>query len=189
MTLVFDTETTGKIQKRLLAADPLQPHVVGLAAILADDAGNEFACMSVIIRPEGWEVPQEAAAIHGITTEAAAHYGIPIRAALAMFSQFCYLADELVAYNTAFDVEVMKAEYFRLDLEHYLYDEKVKCCMIKCAGILKLPNDNGYADYKWPKLGASYLHFFGEEMLDAHQAIHDTRNTLKVWNHIKTQQL
>lgn len=63
MFLFFDTETTGL----------KSPHIVQLAALLTEEDGRECARLNVIIQPEGWTIPDEAAAVHGITTDIAGY--------------------------------------------------------------------------------------------------------------------
>lgn len=72
--LFFDTETTGIIPKGV--NDPCRqtaayPHVVQLSWKIGDKEGD------FIIRPEGFTIPDEAAKVHGITTEKALAEGIP----------------------------------------------------------------------------------------------------------------
>ena len=184
MTLIFDTETTGIIQKRLPAHDPSQPHIVSIAAVLLNGGLREYSCMDVIIKPDGWTIPEDAVKVHGITDEIANQYGVPIGPVLTLFNHLCFKADVLVAYNAAFDTEVIKSELARKGREHYLHDEKLRCCMLECAQELKLPNTRGYGDYKWPKLEESYKFFFGEDMQNAHNALWDVRNTAKIWKHL-----
>ena len=69
--LIFDSETTGKALWKEPADDPRQPRIVQLGAILYDDERRVVAEMNLVVRPDGWTVPAEAAAIHGFTTERA----------------------------------------------------------------------------------------------------------------------
>lgn len=47
------------------------PRLVQLAWILADDKGNKIHSGNLIVRPDGFEIPTDAAKVHGITTEIA----------------------------------------------------------------------------------------------------------------------
>ena len=75
----FDTETTGLPQFKLPSDDPSQPHLVDVAALLYDEDATLIDSFEAIIRPDGWVIPDEVAAIHGITTEMAMDLGIPPR--------------------------------------------------------------------------------------------------------------
>ncbi|HQN80738.1 MAG TPA: hypothetical protein PLB64_06750, partial [Kiritimatiellia bacterium] len=55
---------------------------VQLAWLLCDEAGNELASASRIIRPQGYTIPPAAARIHGITTERALAEGVVLADAL-----------------------------------------------------------------------------------------------------------
>ena len=65
-TLLFDTETTGFVQKDYPPDHPSQPHLVQLGMILADDASNEIQSVELIVRPEGYEIPKQASDVHKI---------------------------------------------------------------------------------------------------------------------------
>ena len=68
---VFDTETTGLPQFKLPSDHPSQPHLVDIAALLYNEVGELMESFEAIIRPDGWTIPDEAARVHGITTEMA----------------------------------------------------------------------------------------------------------------------
>ena len=71
--LVFDVETTGLPLWNEPSEDPRQPHLVQLAALLVDDDTRQvISTLDVIVRPDGWLIPEDVAAVHGITTERAA---------------------------------------------------------------------------------------------------------------------
>ena len=76
--LFYDTETTGLPDFKAPSESAHQPHIVQLAALLVDmDTRETIQSMDVICRPDGWTIPDEVAAVHGITTEHAAEVGIP----------------------------------------------------------------------------------------------------------------
>lgn len=84
--LFYDTETTGLPLFKEPSEHPDQPHIVQLAAILVDlDTRREIASMDVIVRPDGWTIPDDVAAIHGITTGHAMQVGVPEKLAVRMF--------------------------------------------------------------------------------------------------------
>lgn len=86
LILSYDTETTGIPDWKIPSDSPDQPHLVSLAAILVNAETREVVdSMDVIIKPDGWEIPQETIDIHGITMEIAEKEGIPEQEALEMF--------------------------------------------------------------------------------------------------------
>ena len=70
LALAYDTETTGLPLWNDPSDDPRQPHIVQLAAALVDiDTRRTIASMDVIVKPDGWTIPDDTVAVHGITTE------------------------------------------------------------------------------------------------------------------------
>lgn len=185
MLLFFDTETTGKGNFRAPASHPSQPHIVQLAAILFEDGGTERGTLSVLIKPDGWIIPDEAAAIHGITTEMALAGGIPIMSALAVFSNFLHLTDRIVAHNIDFDTLIVSADLARLTspgarkCEERLKVTPMYCTMKNTMQICQLPGQ--YGDYKWPKLTEAHKHLFGADIEGAHDAMADVRACARIY--------
>lgn len=181
MLLFLDCESNGLLLADVPRHDNRQPHAVQLAMLLTDNNFNEVGLFHSYIKPDGWSITDETTQHHGITTGMCETLGMPIKMALTVFSNFCYRADEIVIYNKGFDDELIKAEYVRAGREHYMYEEKVRCCMRPCTDVLKLPNPRGYSGYKWAKLEEAYAHFFGVEHENAHDAVADVRATAKVY--------
>lgn len=170
MKLFFDTETTGKADFKASHEAKHQPHIVQLGAVLTEDDGTERASIDLIIKPDGWTIPEEAAAIHGITTEIAERCGVPLLHAASVFSRLLAQADTLVAHNIEFDVKMMRASFFRLG-KPFSDDGKTFYCTMKAAtDICRLP---GLYGYKWPTLQEAHVHFLKEEFKGAHSAIVD----------------
>ena len=183
MTLIFDCESTGKINYKAPDASPLQPRIVQLAALLMDNDGREVDSMNVIITPQGqWAIPDEAAAIHGITTERAEVEGIPIKEALQRFAHLKAAADTVVAHNMDFDRFLLLSEIHRCWgawIESALPMAKGFCTMRWTMDMLKLPGF--YGQYKFPKLAESYHFLFGEDVVGAHDALNDCAATARIY--------
>jgi len=185
MKLFFDTETTGKALFKAPPNHPMQPRIVQLAAVLFDDDGAECGSLNAIIKPEGWTIPADASAIHGITTERALKCGIPIMSALAVFSNFLHLADTLVAHNLDFDELVVSADLVRLPNPgaQKCFDRLAEiatfCTMKNTTQICQLPGN--YGDFKWPKLTEAHKHLFGTDVEGAHDAMADVRACARIY--------
>jgi len=82
---IYDTETTGLPRFKDPSDDPRQPHLVDLCILLYTPQGELVDSFEAMIRPDGWVIPDEVAAIHGITTEMALEHGIPEMEALGGF--------------------------------------------------------------------------------------------------------
>ena len=107
----FDLETTGR--------DPQEARIVTASIILVDAGGSILKHHEWLVDP-GVEVPEEAAAIHGISTERAQSEGIPARDGIAEIIQV--LQDTfaagvpVLAFNAAYDFTVLAREAERSGL-------------------------------------------------------------------------
>lgn len=181
MKLIFDTETSGLPIKNAPASHPGQPRLVQLAGIVVDDLWNETASFSTLIKPDGFKIPEQASAIHGITTQRAEELGIPVIVALSVFNNLAKTVDEVWAFNSSFDELVVRGEFHRINRPCELDNVRLKCAMLACKDILKLPPNFDGADYKWPKLAEAFAFFFDGATFDkAHDALADVRATAKV---------
>ncbi len=182
MNLFFDTETTGMARHRDAADHPLQPRIVQLGAILFDDSRHIVAEINFLVKPDGWTIPTEATAVHGITTEQCERYGLKISTVMGLFCQIVRRAKLLTAHNFPFDKIVTWSELLRLqradDLAAFLGIDNY-CTMAASTPILKLPGR--YGDYKWPNLREAYRHFTGKELEGAHDAMADVRGCAEVY--------
>jgi len=179
-TLYYDTETTKILQKNAPIEE--QPHIVQLAAILIDDDLGEIASINVIVKPDGWEVPEEAAQVHGITTEKAEKFGIPLIVALASFSNLCKVSDLLVAHNNYFDLGVLGFEYERLGKPNIMKEKNHFCTMNATTDLCRIPGKFG--KYKWPKLIEAHEMLLGETFDGAHDALVDVRACYRVHKYL-----
>lgn len=194
MILFFDTETTGLPDKGLPRDHPAQPHIVQLAALLMNDEGDEVASLNVIVEPAGYTIPVAASNVHGITTEIAQACGIPLSAAMWPFVHLGCRASMFVAHNAPFDVEMIEIEMTRMPARNYpTRPAKTFCTMEASAPIVNLPPTPkmvaaGINKPKAPKLTEAYRHFFGEDLVGAHDALADVRACARIYFHLQTAQ-
>lgn len=190
MILAFDTETTGLPDFRARSDAPQQPHLVQFAAVLLDDDWTERACVSLIVQPNGWTIPAEVAAIHGITTEIATLYGVPEAHVVSIYHALQERASMLVAHNISFDLRIMRIAMMRSNWtrEHIEAMEGASsfCTMKAATPILNLPPTEkmraaGFTKPKPPKLEECIRHFFGEDLAGAHDALVDVRACVRVY--------
>ena len=191
--LFYDTETTGLPDFKAPSEAPQQPHIVQLAAILVDlDTRKEIASMDVIIQPEGWIIPAEITAIHGITTEFANEVGIPEKLAVQLFMEFAF-GRKRIAHNQQFDARIIRIALMRHSTEAVADEFKAgesECTAILSTPICKLPPSDkmlaaGMTKNKTPNLGEAYRHFMGKDFDNAHTAIADVRACMAVYFGIK----
>lgn len=197
MNLFFDTETTGLPERGLPPDHPRQPHLVQLACLLCEDDGTERASVSLIVRPPV-SIPDDVAAIHGITNGVAAAAGISPASAVAMWSNLARRADVLVAHNVGFDMAIMLTAWHRTQGDDAAArwasthgDRPIFCTMKAATPVVNLPPTPrmvaaGMRRPKPPKLEECIRHLFGEELAGAHDALVDVRACARVYHHIKS---
>ena len=188
MILFFDTETTGFPNFNARARDPKQPHIVQLAAILTQDDGTELDSYNTLIKPEGWNIPDEVSKIHGITNEIALERGIPERESASKLLAMIRAASLVVAHNITLDKFLARIAMRRFNLitdADDLWWKQIPtfCTMRAMTPVCQLPGK--YLDYKWPKLQEAYKHAFGNEFDGAHDALADVRACRDVYFWLK----
>lgn len=176
MILFFDTETTGKWIKGLPNGSVEQPKTVQLAAILTYEDGTEAMSMNAVVYQE--HVPDEAAAIHGLTTGLVGEIGMNEGVALAFFEEMLAVCERVVGHNVEYDINVITNAVRLLDKKPNadpFAGKDVFCTMRSTTAICRIPN-NGRGGFKWPKLSEAYAHFNdGQEFDGAHDALADVR--------------
>lgn len=193
MFLAFDTETTGLPDWRSPSEGAHQPHLVQLAMILMDADFTERASVSMIIKPEGWTIPDDVAKIHGIDTDLATRFGVPEKQATNLFMAMSYgVGATLIAHNASFDQRIMRIAMLRAGRTKEWLDANPLqdiCTMKMALPILNLPPTPkmlaaGFNKPKQPNLTECIHHFFGETLEGAHDALVDVRACLRVFRHL-----
>lgn len=191
--IFYDTETTGLPLFRERSEHPGQPHIVQLAAALVNmDTRVTVASIDVIVRPEGWTIPDEVAAIHGITTERAMDEGVPEPLALDMLLDLWGGRRMRIGHNEEFDARIVHTATLRHRAEKAdaWKAGKAECTQALATPILKLPPTErmlaaGRNHYKSANLGEAYRHFIGKPLEDAHSAMPDVLACMEVYFAIK----
>ena len=196
LKLFFDTETTGLPDFKAPSESAHQPHIVQLAALLVDmDTRETIQSMDVICRPDGWTIPDEVAAVHGITTEHAAEVGIPEHLAVSMFMEL-WAGRARVAHNEQFDARIVRIALMRFHSEEAADIWKsgpTECTARLATPICALPPTEkmkavGRFHHKTPNLGEAYRHFTGKGLENAHSAMADVLACRDVYFAIKGAQ-
>lgn len=174
--LFFDTETTGLPKNYNAPTTDFKnwPRVIQLAYLIFDEKGNELKTKEVIIKPNGFTIPQAASNVHRISTERAIAEGISLNIVLKEFEQDIKEVDILVAHNISFDEAIMGCEFLRNGFNNPL-PRKKKTCTMKCStNFCEIPGKYGF---KWPTLSDLYIKLFGKKFDEAHNALADIRAT------------
>lgn len=175
MIIIFDTETTGlpKNWSAPTSDGDAWPRMVQLAWQHYSEDGRKVAEHNYIIRPEGFTIPDEVAAINRITTERAEREGVPLEYALGAFHHSMLLTHTLVAHNISFDEKIVGAEMLRIGMKktHDDFFEKHRVCtMHGSTAFCAIPGPRGM---KWPKLQELHEKLFNEQFEGAHDALVD----------------
>lgn len=148
MNLFFDTETTGLPYGKPLDS-PSYPWPVEVAGILATSTGSTVSNFSVVIKPDGWTIPDEVVKIHNIDTEYAAKYGMDLALALRVIEAFARQATTALAWNASFDSGIIKSAALRLKCSSPLHGLKLHCVMQETSKFLGLGRMFLDKAYEW----------------------------------------
>jgi DNA polymerase III subunit epsilon len=184
MILVVDCETSGLLVKDKPLDSPEQPRIVQLAFIVQDSNRKTVHEYSGLMKPpdsNGWAISNEAAAVHGITTETCSRYGVHPRVALLDFASMLETVRILVGYNLPFDLALLKRE---IDLLDEPYRKQVMLRLdrprlrrvdtMKVAATLT-------ADGRWPTLARAHKMLTGLDLADAHNALADASASARIF--------
>lgn len=182
--LFYDTETTGLPDWKVPSDSEHQPHLVQLGAILADaDTQRVISSLDLIVKPDGWEMPQEVTDIHGITTEYAQAVGVDESLAVSLLLDI-WKGCLRVAHNRTFDQRIIRIATKRYCSEEAIDEWADKdshdCTMLMAKPIMQLLPKGRYG-FKSPKLGEAYTHFTGKPLENAHSAMADARACMAVY--------
>ena len=164
MYLIFDTETTGlpKNWNAPITDSDNWPRAIQIAWQLHDDMGNCIEHEDYLIRPDGFDIPFDAERIHGISTELAQRDGLALGEVLGKFKAALDKTKFVVGQNVGFDVNIMGAEFHRLDVTNLLQDLPVlDTCTETTAQLCQIPGGRG-GKFKLPTLTELHLYLFNK---------------------------
>ena len=189
MILIFDTETTGlpRDWKSPMTDTDNWPRLVQLAWQLHEPNGKLVSRGNLIVKPDGFTIPFNAAKVHGITTERAERDGHPLNDVLDAFQVDLDKAKYIVGHNIEFDINIVGCEYVRTQRDTTLItgkndidtkDESTEYCAI--------PGGKG-GKFKWPTLTELHTKLFGVPFDEAHDAAYDVDATSKCFFGLVTE--
>ena len=196
--LVFDTETTGLINKTNLSIENVElfPHIVQLSYIIYDDQIKEITLTyDVIIKLENPSlIKPENSAIHKITPEMSSKSKITIYQALNMLFNSLSHVDMIIGHNLSFDINMINVEILRLK-EKNLYNPVMEygfkkltnskfvfCTMKQNIERCAIKRTNKFGTYnKYPRLSELHLNLFKQMPLNLHNSLIDVLITLRCY--------
>ena len=180
--LFYDTETTGLPLFNEPSEDPRQPHIVQLAALLVDlDMRRTLASIDLTIRPDGWTIPTDVSAIHGITTEHALDVGVSESMAVGMLMEL-WKGVLRIGHNENFNARIVRIALKRhdeADVDAWR-EGRAECTARMATPICALPpTDKMKAakrfHHKTPNLGEAVAHILKANLTNAHTAMADAQ--------------
>ena len=191
MYLFFDTETTGitKNYKAPVSDSNNWPRLVQIAWLTYDKEENEIESHNYIIKPDQFHIPYEAAQVHGITTEIAQEKGEDLEKILNKFNESLKEAQTLIAHNINFDEKIVRAEFFRKNLEDHVAPLPRICTMQTSTNYCQIPSQYHYSKYKWPTLQELHQKLFSENFDNAHDALADIQACAKCFFELKKRNI
>lgn len=187
---VLDTESTGFPHWKLPSNDPRQPHIVDICALLYTPQGELVDSFEAMVRPDGWDIPNDVAIIHGITNEIALEQGIPEAQAIEGFLSIWRRAGLRVAHNESFDARMLRIALKRFTAPWVVEDfrDGAKYCtaitskpMCQLAPTEAMKATNFKNSFKMPTISEALKFFTGEELVDAHRARPDAEACARVY--------
>lgn len=176
--LIFDVETSGLIPKGCKWNENYMefPNIVSIAWIIGDK--EEYH----IIKPFGYEIPEESTEVHGITTEQALNEGENFADIITKFIQDCLNAKMICGHNIHFDTSIVKANILRFMGQSQFDGYKVEDALFKGKRIDTMTSTMKWVDaramngrLKFPNLTELYHRCFPHQDFDAHNAMADVR--------------
>ena len=181
LILFYDTETCGIPDYRSPSDAEHQPHLVEVAALVVDLATRDVVkAFHAIVRPDGWEIPDECIAVHGITNERAAAVGIPEALATELLLELWRPCVRRVAHNESFDARIVRIASKRhrpAEADPWKVGA-AECTAVLTRPVLALPPTEAQAaktsfKTKTPTLSEAHAYYFGDPLAYAHSAIAD----------------
>ncbi|WP_447915888.1 3'-5' exonuclease [Delftia acidovorans] len=154
-----------------------------------------LSSIDVIVKPNGWTIPDDVTKIHGITTEKALDLGVPEDVVVSMLLSM-WGGRMRVAHNESFDARIL-----RIGIKRYIYAREPATALpqsdiwkagpsartaLLTTSICQLPPTEkmravGMGKFKTPKLTEAYHHFYGRDFEGAHTAGADVASCIAVY--------
>lgn len=193
--LFIDTETTGLPLNDNLPYTDLKnwPYLVQVALIIEDDNYGILAKRNIILKPDGYTIPESATKIHGISNEIAVKNGEDRDKVISFLDLALYKSDIIIGHNVSFDLNVIKSEIIRIKgIENALFKKKkhiVIDTMKMGRNICKIPNLSFQTRLslpnKYPKLDELYYKLFNKHFNNQHDAMADVQAAYDCYYELK----
>lgn len=184
--LVFDTETTGLLDKYAPLDSELQPDCVELAMVMLNENLDVISEVGTLVIPTK-EIAPEAFEKHRISHEMCEEFGMSRRLMCAVFQNYAKKADVIVAHNIEFDMKLMMSAFAKEKVtSEAIRSKQTYCTKLATTPICKIPSPFRPGDYKWPTLMEAYCDLVDPKGFeDAHRAMADVKACVEVLRALK----
>jgi DNA polymerase III epsilon subunit-like protein len=179
---IIDTETSGLFDFSKPADAEGQPRLASLSMIIVDEECNEET-KTFLVKPDGWEIGEEASAVNGLTMDRLNSEGVPIAEVLEAYTKVIDEGCVMVAFNAQFDLKMMRGELRRAEIDDRFEATKNICVMRACTDIVQVPKKSGKG-FKFPKLSEA-CEFFGITNDGEHTADGDAKAAYEIFKSLK----
>jgi len=205
--IVFDTETTGLPQTKLLTPEVLHmwPHIIQISFIMYDIDENNIINISdyIVHLPKDIVMSNEIMNIHGVTNEMCYSSDEKIQDVLVKFMWYFINADLVVGHNIDFDLKMLKVEFMRIIkndvsgsvskdyyidfLEYINKSTNYYCTMQESIDIcaIQVMNKKGVPFNKFPKLIELHEKLFQIPPKNLHNSLNDVLVCLRCFYKLK----
>jgi DNA polymerase III epsilon subunit-like protein len=206
LVLVFDTETTGLPETRIMNQDTLDkwPHIVQFSYVIYDTekkALSHGGLKDFIVKiPSHVIISEFSIKLHGITHEISESKGLDMKDILTEFFHDITTVDKIVGHNISFDLNMIRAELLRTiyvkEMTNNMYTkflytlnnlQNITCTLqdsIELCNIVVL-DKNGKPYQKFPKLLELHKKLFDSEPTNLHNSLNDVLITLRCFMKMK----
>jgi DNA polymerase-3 subunit alpha len=204
--LVFDTETTGLPKSKLISEYTINlwPHIIQFSYIVFDTELNDIIEITdnIVKLSEGTFISEDSIKTHGITDKITNKYGIDLEIIFNNFFNNLTNVDLIVGHNVAFDINMIRAELFRLINSKLSEERKIKhrnnvdflinykntyCTLQNSIELCKIEALDSYGTtyFKYPKLAELHKKLFETVPNNLHDSLNDILITLRCYMKMK----
>ena len=153
--------------------------------------GEKILLRDFVIKPSGFNIPEQSTKIHGIPHNYAKKYGIELLKVIEYLEKDINKINVIIAHNLNFDINILLSELYRFknfNLTNKIKNTKKICTAQTTKGILQIKIIINYEYiYKLPNLVELYYWCFGKELTGAHNSKKDVTNLSKIYFYLKKE--
>jgi DNA polymerase-3 subunit epsilon len=139
--------------------------------------------VDLLVKPEGWTMPPEVAAINHLPNELLMEKGLPVAHVLQAYTDAIDRGMVIVTFNAQYDTKIMRGELRRAGMDDRFERTPNICVMRALTDVCQIPKANGKG-FKFPKLAEAMAHFKIEQH-GAHSAGGDAQSALELFRKLK----